>query len=177
MPDSKVSIAYLTHFCYFACSQKSVSMKAGIKKTNRVTKFATRGENTEKWHVVDAEGQILGRLASEVAKRIRGKYNPMYTPNADTGDWVVVVNAEKVRMTGKRESQKEYLTYSGYPGGQKKKTFTEMIAKHPDRVITLAVKRMLPKTRLGSTLIKKLKVYSGPEHPHSAQVPVALEIK
>lgn len=152
-------------------------MKAGIKKTNRVTKFATRSQNSEKWHVVDAEGKILGRLASEVAKRIRGKHNPMYTPNADIGDWVVVVNAEKVRMTGKRESQKEYLTHSLYPGGQKSRSYREMIEKHPDRVIKLAVKRMLPKTRLGITLIKKLKVYKGPEHPHSAQKPAALELK
>lgn len=152
-------------------------MKAGIKKTNRVTKFATRSQNSEKWHVVDAEGKILGRLASEVAKRIRGKHNPMYTPNADIGDWVVVVNAEKVRMTGKRESQKEYLTHSLYPGGQKSRSYREMIEKHPDRVIKLAVKRMLPKTRLGTTLIKKLKVYKGPEHPHSAQKPAALELK
>ena len=151
-------------------------MKAGIKKTNRVTKFATRSQNSEKWHVVDAEGKILGRLASEVAKRIRGKHNPMYTPNSDMGDWVVVINAEKVRMTGKRESQKEYLTHSLYPGGQKSRSYREMIEKHPDRVIKLAVKRMLPKTRLGSTLIKKLKVYKGPEHPHSAQKPAALEL-
>ena len=151
-------------------------MKAGIKKTNRVTKFATRSENGEKWHVVDAEGKILGRLASEVAKRIRGKHNPMYTPNADIGDWVVVVNAEKVRMTGKRESQKEYLTHSLYPGGQKSRSYREMIEKHPDRVIKLAVKRMLPKTRLGTTLIKKLKVYKGPEHPHSAQKPTPVKI-
>ncbi|MDQ3019620.1 MAG: 50S ribosomal protein L13 [Bacteroidota bacterium] len=151
-------------------------MKSAIKKTNRITKFATRPENKNSWHLVDANGKILGRLASEVAKRIRGKYNPQYTPNADLGDWVVVINAEKVKLTGKRADQKEYLTYSGYPGGQKKRTFTEMIEKHPDRVITLAVKRMLPKTRLGNKLINKLKVYKGGEHPHSAQNPVSLEI-
>jgi len=115
-------------------------------------------------------------MASEIAKRIRGKYNPQYTPNADTGDWVVVINAEKVKLAGKRADQKEYLTYSGYPGGQKKRTFNEMIDKHPDRVITLAVKRMLPKTRLGNKLINKLKVYKGEEHPHTAQNPVALEV-
>ena len=151
-------------------------MKSGIRKTNRITKFATKSENDHKWYVVDAEGKILGRLASEVAKRIRGKYNPQYTPNADTGDWVVVINAEKVKLAGKRADQKEYLTYSGYPGGQKKRTFNEMIDKHPDRVITLAVKRMLPKTRLGNKLINKLKVYKGEEHPHTAQNPVALEV-
>jgi large subunit ribosomal protein L13 len=151
-------------------------MKSAIKKTNRVTKFATKPENPNKWHLVDANGKILGRLASEVAKRIRGKYNPQYTPNADMGDWVVVINADKIRLTGKRAEKKEYLTYSGYPGGQKKRTFSEMMEKHPDRVITLAVKRMLPKTRLGSRLITKLKVYKGESHPHSAQGPVALEI-
>ena len=152
-------------------------MKSAIKKTNRITKFATRPENKNSWHLVDANGKILGRLASEVAKRIRGKYNPQYTPNADLGDWVVVINAEKVRLTGKRASQKEYFTYSGYPGGQKKRTFIELIEKHPDRVITLAVKRMLPKTRLGSRLITKLKVYKGETHPHAAQNPVLLEVK
>ncbi len=152
-------------------------MKAGIKKTNRITKFATRSENPEKWLLVDAEGKVLGRMASEIAKRIRGKYSPLYTPNADSGDWVVVVNAEKVKMTGKRELQKEYLTHSQYPGGQKSTSFREMIEKHPDRVIRLAVKRMLPKTKLGNTLIKKLKVYKGSEHPHSAQRPEVLEIK
>lgn len=152
-------------------------MKSPIRKTNSVTKFATKSENKNNWHLVDAEGKVLGRLASEVAKRIRGKYNPQYTPNADTGDWVVVVNAEKVKLTGKRADQKEYLTHSLYPGGQKKKTFKEMIEKHPDRVVTLAVKRMLPKTRLGNKLITKLKVYKGTEHPHSAQNPAILEIK
>jgi large subunit ribosomal protein L13 len=151
-------------------------MKAGIKKTNKTTKFATRSDNPNKWHLVDAEGKVLGRLASEVAKRIRGKYNPQYTPNADTGDWIVVINAEKIQLTGKRADQKEYLTHSLYPGGQKKRTFKEMIEKHPDRVITLAVKRMLPKTKLGSKLINKLKVYKGSLHPHSAQSPLTLEI-
>lgn len=152
-------------------------MKAGIKKTNKITKFATSSDNKHNWHIVDANGKVLGRIASEIAKRIRGKYNPQYTPNADTGDWVVVINAEKVVLTGKRADQKEYLTYSGYPGGQKKKTFTEMMDKHPERIIRLAVKRMLPKTRLGSRLIHKLKVYKGDEHPHSAQNPLVLEIK
>ncbi|MEO6695408.1 MAG: 50S ribosomal protein L13 [Ignavibacteria bacterium] len=152
-------------------------MKAGIKKTNKITKFATKNDNPHKWHLVDANGKILGRVASEIAKRIRGKYNPQYTPNADLGDWVVVINAEKVRLTGKRAAQKEYFTYSGYPGGQKKRTFIELIEKHPDRVITLAVKRMLPKTRLGSRLITKLKVYKGETHPHAAQNPVLLEVK
>jgi large subunit ribosomal protein L13 len=152
-------------------------MKTAISKSNRITKYAVRKNNPGKWQLVDAKGKILGRLASEVAKRIRGKYNPQYTPNADTGDWVVVINAEKVMLTGKRAEQKEYLTHSGYPGGQRSRSFTELIEKHPERVIQLAVKRMLPKTRLGKQLIKKLKVYKGSEHPHSAQDPQTLEIK
>lgn len=151
-------------------------MKSAIKKTNKITKFATKKDNLNKWHLIDADGKVLGRLASEVAKRIRGKYNPQYTPNADTGDWVVVINAEKIKLAGKRADQKEYITHSMYPGGQKKRTFKEMIDKHPDRVITLAVKRMLPKTRLGNRLIHKLKVYKGESHPHSAQNPLLLEL-
>ncbi|MCY7360761.1 MAG: 50S ribosomal protein L13 [Ignavibacteria bacterium] len=151
-------------------------MKAGIKKTNRITKFATSGDNQHKWHIVDVNGKVLGRAASEIAKRIRGKYNPQYTPNSDMGDWVVVINADKVKLTGKRADQKIYFTYSGYPGGQRRRSYAEMLEKHPDRIITLAVKRMLPKTRLGNKLINKLKVYKGEEHPHAAQNPVVLAI-
>jgi len=150
-------------------------MKTVIRKSIRTTKFAVRNENPGKWYLVDADGKILGRLASEIAKRIRGKYNPQYTPNADLGDWVVVINAEKVKMTGKRAEQKEYLTHSGYSGGQKSKTYKELIVKNPEEIIQLAVKRMLPKTRLGKTLFNKLKVYKGSEHPHSAQNPVELK--
>ena len=152
-------------------------MKTEIRKSLRISKFATREDNPGKWHIVDAEGKILGRMASEIAKRIRGKYNPQYTPNADTGDWVVVVNAEKVVVTGKRPDTKVYKTHSGYPGGQKIRTYKEVLKTHPERIIQLAVKRMLPKTKLGAQLIKKLKVYAGTEHPHSAQNPVTLEIK
>jgi len=150
-------------------------MKTVIRKSIRTTKFAVRNENPGKWYLVDADGKILGRLASEIAKRIRGKYNPQYTPNADLGDWVVVINAGKIKMTGKRAEQKEYLTHSGYPGGQKSKTYKELIVKNPEKIIQLAVKRMLPKTRLGKTLFNKLKVYKGSEHPHSAQNPVELK--
>lgn len=151
-------------------------MKTAISKSVRTTKFATREENQEKWYVVDAEGKILGRLASEIAKRIRGKYNPQYTPNADMGDWIVVINAEKVLVTGKRAELKDYKTHSRYPGGQKIRTYKEMMKNMPERVVELAVKRMLPKTILGKSLINKLKVYKGSEHPHSAQKPVALNI-
>lgn len=151
-------------------------MKEAIRKSVRITKYATREENPNNWYVVDAEGKVLGRLASEVAKRIRGKYNPQYTPNADLGDWIVVINADKVRVTGKRAELKDYKTHSRYPGGQKIKSYKEMIENTPERVVELAVKRMLPKTKLGTTLLSKLKVYKGSEHPHSAQKPIALNI-
>lgn len=151
-------------------------MKEAIRKSVRITKYATREENPNNWYVVDADGKVLGRLASEVAKRIRGKYNPQYTPNADLGDWIVVINADKIRLTGKRAELKDYKTHSRYPGGQKIKSYKEMIENTPERVIELAVKRMLPKTKLGSTLLAKLKVYKGSEHPHSAQKPTVLNI-
>jgi large subunit ribosomal protein L13 len=151
-------------------------MKESIKRSVRITKYATRDENPNNWYVVDADGKVLGRLASEVAKRIRGKYNPQYTPNADLGDWVVVINADKVKVTGKRAELKDYKTHSRYPGGQKIKSYKEMITETPERVVELAVKRMLPKTKLGSTLISKLKVYKGSVHPHEAQKPVVLNI-
>jgi large subunit ribosomal protein L13 len=151
-------------------------MKESIRKSVRITKYATRAENPNNWYIVDADGKVLGRLASEVAKRIRGKYNPQYTPNADLGDWVVVINAEKVKVTGKRAELKDYKTHSIYPGGQKIKSYKEMITNTPERVVELAVKRMLPKTKLGTTLINKLKVYKGSEHPHDAQKPVVLNI-
>ncbi len=153
-----------------------IEMKETIKRSIRITKSAKREENPGNWYVVDADGKVLGRLASEVAKRIRGKYSPQYTPHADIGDWVVVINAEKIKLTGKRPELKEYKTHSRYPGGQKIRSYKEVAASTPEKVITLAVKRMLPKTKLGSTLIHKLKVYKGAEHPHSAQKPVALNI-
>ncbi len=151
-------------------------MKESIRKSVRITKYATREENPNNWYIVDADGKVLGRLASEVAKRIRGKYNPQYTPNADLGDWIVVINADKVKVTGKRAELKDYKTHSRYPGGQKIKSYKEMITETPEKVVELAVKRMLPKTKLGTTLIHKLKVYKGSEHPHAAQKPVVLNI-
>ena len=128
------------------------------------------------WWVVDAEGKVLGRLASEIAKVLRGKHKPMYTPHLDTGDHVIVVNAEKIRVTGKKEEQKTYFRHSGYMGGDKHIPFAEMREKHPERVIELAVKGMMPKSNLGRLMLKKLKVYAGPEHPHEAQQPEELEI-
>ena len=127
-----------------------------------------------KWYVVDAAGYTLGRLASEVAKVLRGKNKPVFTPHMDTGDYVIVVNAEKVKVTGRKLSQKIYYRHSAYVGGMKETTLKEMLAKHPERVIEHAVKGMLPKGPLGRQMFTKLHVYAGPEHPHAAQKPEAL---
>lgn len=129
-----------------------------------------------KWFVVDAEGKTLGRLASEVAKVLRGKNKPIYTPHIDTGDYVIIVNAEKVQTTGKKLDQKMYYHHSEYVGGMKETTLREMLNKKPEFVITHAVKGMLPKGPLGRQMLKKLHVYVGPEHKHAAQKPEALEI-
>ncbi len=128
------------------------------------------------WYVVDAENQTLGRLAAAVARRLRGKHKASYTPHVDTGDFIVVVNAEKVRVTGKKRTDKVYYRHSGYPGGIKAARFEEMIAKHPERVIESAVKGMLPRNPLGRAVFRKLKVYAGSDHPHSAQQPKPLQL-
>ena len=127
-----------------------------------------------KWYVVDADGMTLGRLASEVANVLRGKNKPIFTPHIDTGDYVIVINAEKIKVTGKKMNQKIYYHHSDYVGGMKETTLKEMLAKHPDRVIELAVKGMLPKGPLGRQMYKKLFVYAGPDHKHAAQKPEAL---
>jgi len=132
--------------------------------------------NARKWYLVDAEGKILGRLAAQIANILRGKNKPIYTPHLDTGDFVVVVNAEKVVLTGKKETQKTYMTYSGYKGGEKYRTVAQVRATHPERIIIHAVKGMLPKNRLAARMLKRLKVYAGPNHPHQAQKPEPLEI-
>jgi large subunit ribosomal protein L13 len=129
-----------------------------------------------KWWVVDAEDRVLGRLASEVAQILRGKHKPMFAPHLDTGDYVIVVNAEKVRVTGKKEEQKTYFRHTGYMGGDKHIPLSRMRAEQPEQLIELAVKGMLPKNNLGRLMRKKLKVYAGPEHGHEAQQPEKLEI-
>jgi len=139
------------------------------------TYSAKRSDNPEKWYVVDAEGAVLGRLATQIASRLRGKHNPMFTPHVDTGDWVIVVNADKVTLTGRKWDQKSYHRHSGYIGGLKSITARKLKEKRPEDLIRFAVKGMLPKNRLGRKLFKKLKVYSGPEHPHAAQQPETLE--
>ena len=134
------------------------------------------GEITRTWYVVDAEGKILGRLATEVARVLRGKHKPIYTPHLDTGDFVVVINADKVALSGRKADQKEYFRHTGYMGGEKFIPFRRMLEKHPERVIELAVKGMLPKNALGKQMQKKLRVYAGAEHPHQAQQPEPLNI-
>ncbi|HWI56682.1 MAG TPA: 50S ribosomal protein L13 [Bacillota bacterium] len=127
-----------------------------------------------KWHVVDANGAVLGRLAVQVANILRGKDKPVYTPHLDAGDFVVVINADKVLVTGKKETNKKYMTYSGWKGGEKYTSVEQLRAKHPEMLITRAVRGMVPKNRLGRVLLTKLKVYKGDKHPHAAQQPQAL---
>lgn len=134
-------------------------------------------ELKSEWHVVDATGQVLGRLASEIAKRLRGKHKATFTPHLDTGDHVVVINAEKVVLTGRKEGLKRYYWNTFYPGGLRTRTFAQMRAEKPERVIEHAVWGMLPKNRLGRKLMTKLRVYAGPEHRHAAQKPTPIEIK
>ena len=141
------------------------------------TFMANPAKIDRKWYVVDAEGQTLGRLASEVAKVLRGKNKPEFTPHVDTGDYVIVINAEKVKVTGKKMDQKIYYNHSDYTGGMRETTLRELMAKKPASVIELAVKGMLPKGPLGRAMIAKLHVYAGAEHPHAAQKPEVLEIK
>ena len=139
--------------------------------------YSGKKEELEReWYIVDAEGQTLGRLASRIAPIMRGKHKPTYTPHLDCGDYVVVVNAEKVRVTGRKLEQKAYYRHSGYPGGLKTITLRDQLDKHPERVLQAAVKGMLPKNRLGRRMFKKLKVYAGEAHPHQAQQPKVLEL-
>lgn len=131
--------------------------------------------NERKWHVIDADGAVLGRLAAQVADILRGKNKAVYTPHLDAGGFVVVINAEKVRVTGKKETAKEYMTYSGWKGGEKYATVEQIRARHPELLIERAVKGMIPKNRLGRVLLTKLKVFKGPKHTHAAQKPEALK--
>ena len=132
--------------------------------------LAKKADIQPKWHVVDAEGKILGRMATQIADMLRGKDQPTYTPHTDSGDYVVVINAEKVKLTGDKLEQKEYDRYTGFMGGYRVRTAKEMLVKHPTHLVEHAVKGMLPKNTLNREIIKKLKVYAGAEHPHKAQV-------
>ncbi len=141
-------------------------MKSFMAKTNEIDR---------KWYVIDAEGKVLGRLATEVANILSGKNKPIYTPHVDTGDYVIIINAEKIKLTGKKLQQKKYSYHTGYPGGLKQVSYDKLIVDKPEKIIELAVKGMLPKSSLGRNMIKKLKVYSGAEHNHQAQQPEIYE--
>ncbi len=141
------------------------------------TYHAKPHEVERNWYIIDAEDQVLGRVATKAAQILKGKHKPQYTPHVDTGDFVIIVNAEKIRVTGKKAQDKVYRHHTGHPGGLKSETFTEAIAKHPERVIEHAVKGMLPKNTLGRAQGMKLKVYAGPEHPHMAQKPTEIKME
>lgn len=141
------------------------------------TYYAKPNEVEREWLLIDAEDQVLGRVASKAAQILRGKHKPQYTPHVDTGDFVVIINADKIRITGVKATDKEYYRHSGYPGGLKCETFQEAMEKHPERVIEHAVKGMLPKNTLGRAMGKKLKVYAGSEHPHTAQQPREIKME
>jgi large subunit ribosomal protein L13 len=142
-----------------------------------MTTYTAKAETIDQpWVVVDAQDKVLGRLASQIAMRLRGKHRPEYTPHVDTGDYVVVINAAKLRVTGRKATDKLYIRHSGYPGGLKQTTFAKMHAANPDRALQKAVKGMLPKGPLGYAMIRKLKIYAGDKHPHSAQQPKPINI-
>ncbi len=150
----------------------SIQRANGIMKT-----YSARAEDVRRqWHLVDADGKTLGRLATEVARRLRGKHKPEYTPNVDTGDYIVVINADKIHVTGRKMSDKVYYKHTGYIGNLKSITLEKQLAKRPETVIEMAVKGMMPRGPLGRAMLKKLKVYPGTEHPHAAQQPQPLEL-
>ena len=138
---------------------------------------AREGDIQRRWLLVDAEGKTLGRLATQVAMALRGKLKPIYTPHMDTGDFVIVINADKIKLTGTKPEKKKYFHHTMYPGGATITRLSEVLAKHPERVVEKAVKGMMPKTRLGDAMIRKLKVYAGSEHPHEAQQPETWNLK
>jgi len=147
-----------------------------VKTRSYSTRSVKKEEVQRQWFVIDGEGEIVGRTATQIATILRGKHKPTYTPHVDTGDNVIIINADKMRFTGLKEQQKEYQRYSGYPGGQKSRTAAEMRAKKPIAIIESAVRGMLPKNKLGRAMFKKLFVYAGPEHPHAAQKPETLNV-
>ncbi len=140
------------------------------------TRFAKKNEIEKQWYLVDAEDKVLGRLASRIATYLRGKHKPTFTPNVDTGDFIIITNAEKVRLTGNKLDKKIYYHHTGYPGGIKAESARHRLSREPEKVIRDAIWGMLPKNRLGRAMIKKLKIYRGPDHPHAAQKPVAISM-
>ena len=149
-------------------------MKTYLPKIDKLNR--TVDEQPRKWHIIDADGTVLGKVATKAADVLRGKNKPTFTPHLDTGDFVVVINAEKVVLTGKKETEKVMTSYSGFRGGLKKFSPADVREKHPERLVEKAVKGMIPRNRLGRQIFKKLKVYAGPDHPHKAQAPAALEL-
>lgn len=145
--------------------------------TSNRTSSLRKEDAVRNWYLVDAKNKVLGRLASEIATRLRGKNKPDFTPHVDNGDFIVVINAEKVKTTGTKLDDKKYYRHTGYPGGIKEMTLKELLEKKPEQVLYKSVKGMLPKTRLGRAQLKKLKIYSGPDHPHQAQTPAVLDIQ
>jgi large subunit ribosomal protein L13 len=139
--------------------------------------MAKKGEITQGWHLIDASNQVVGRLAVQIAKILRGKHRPEYTPHVDTGEFVIVINANKVRFTGRKMETKTYQWYTRYPGGQKRVPASEMLAKHPERILFEAVRRMVPRNKLGRHQMTKLKIYAGPSHPHQAQLPEEFQMQ
>src|SRR6201995_5894730 len=154
-------------------------MSAQVYRRNRImsTYFPKPGEVAANWHVVDATDQVLGRLAAKISMIITGKTKPTFTPFRDTGDFVIIINAEKIKVTGNKAEVTEYDTYSRYPGGRHLYSYKRMHEQHPEKIIELAVRRMLPKSKMGRNILAKLKVYKGEQHPHSAQQPKALKLK
>ena len=161
---------------YHSRSRRARQLACGLFHVMK-TYVAKPTDRERNWLVVDANGKTLGRLATQIADALRGKRKPEYTPHIDTGDFVVVVNAEKISVSGKKRTDKRYYRHSGYPGGLRSRTFEEMIERRPEEIIRLAVKGMLPRNRLARRQITKLKVYAGPEHPHIAQKPQPMEIE
>jgi large subunit ribosomal protein L13 len=162
---------------YFQVSGSTVIVTASDPKATFVRTFSPKAADVSRqWHVIDANDVVLGRLASQIAILLRGKHKPIFAPHVDTGDFVIVINADKVALTGKKREQKFAYRHSGYPGGLSAKSYRELLDERPDRAIEKAVRGMLPHTSLGRATLKKLKVYSGPTHPHQAQSPVPFEI-
>ena len=157
--------------------QNSIAFLAFIETKNMKTTTIKESEIQHDWWIADAEGQILGRFASQIAQLLRGKHKPHFTPHMDMGDCVVVINADKIRVSGAKEEQKEYFRHSGYPGGSKFASYKHLKATHPERIVTNAVKGMLPHNKLGRQILGHLRVYAGTDHPHDAQQPKAVEIK
>ncbi|MHC4933016.1 MAG: 50S ribosomal protein L13 [Planctomycetota bacterium] len=141
------------------------------------TPMAKRGEIVPRWYLINAEREVLGRAAVRIATILQGKHRPTWTPHVDTGDFVVVINAEKIQATGKKDDDKVYQWFTGWPGGRKTRSLSEMRARHPEDILRLAVRRMLPKNRLGRQMLKKLKIYPGSEHPHGAQNPEPMDLE